>query len=228
MPYTAGFMGPERWPELDWAFLGAHHALQKSVFDKYVPPAAYQSFEAWRDATQAYQATLVRSQVETLRRLKYRPTGGFAVFCLNDAQPAVSWSLLDHERVPKLAYGVLGDACAPVIVVGRLAQLPNYRPGGPISVEVHVVNDLREPLAGASVEARLCIWPGGGRLLAVRGRRRRRTPASTSGGFATSPCPAARRRRGECLRGRLARPGPPLGGPVRPMLGARTVTAAWR
>jgi beta-mannosidase len=167
VPYTAGFMAPERWPELDWAFLEAHHALQKTIFDKHVPPSGYPTFEAWRDATQAYQATLVRFQVETLRRLKYRPTGGFAVFCLNDAQPAVSWSLLDHERAPKLAYGVLADACAPVIVVADWL-LPSYAPGAPVSVDVHVVNDMREPLTDATVEARLS-WPGGGRAWRFEG-----------------------------------------------------------
>ena len=43
----------------------------------------------------------MRRQVEELRRLKYRPTGGFAQFLLADAHPAVSWSVLDHRRVPK-------------------------------------------------------------------------------------------------------------------------------
>jgi beta-mannosidase len=167
VPYTAGFMEPERWPELDWAFLEAHHALQKTLFDKHVPPSEYSSFDAWRDATQAYQATLVHFQVETLRRLKYRPTGGFAVFCLNDAQPAVSWSLLDHERVPKLAYGVLADACAPVIVAADWL-MPSYASGTSVSVDVHVVNDLREPLTGAVVEARL-RWPAGGRAWRFEG-----------------------------------------------------------
>ena len=37
-----------------------------------------------------------------MRRLKYRPTGGFAVFSFNDPGPMVSFSVLDHERVPKL------------------------------------------------------------------------------------------------------------------------------
>ena len=55
-----------------------------------------------RDATQAYQANLLRRHVETLRRLKYRPAGGFAQFCFADGHPAVTWSVLDHERRPKL------------------------------------------------------------------------------------------------------------------------------
>jgi beta-mannosidase len=161
VPFTADFMEPQRWPDLDWERLTRHFCMQKTIFDDLVPPSAYPSFEEWRDATQAYQARLVRSQVETLRRLQFRPTGGFAVFLLNDSQPAVSWSLLDHQRVPKAAYAALRHACAPVLVAADWPA-PSYRPGARISLDVHVVNDLLEELAGAVVEARLA-WPGGSR-----------------------------------------------------------------
>jgi beta-mannosidase len=154
-------MAPERWPDLDWADLEEHYCLQKGIFDNLVPPANYETFEAWRDATQDYQARLIKEQVETLRRLKFGPTGGFAVFCLNDAQPAVSWSLLDYERVPKAAFDVLKKACAPVLVAADWPA-PSYGPGAVLSVDVHVVNDLREPLGDAVLVARL-LWAGGGR-----------------------------------------------------------------
>jgi beta-mannosidase len=161
VPCTADFMEPERWPHLDWDRLASHFCMQKSIFDDLVPPADYASFEDWRTATQAYQARLVRFQVESLRRLRFRPTGGFAVFLLNDSQPAVSWSLLDHERVPKAAYEALRQACTPVLVAADWPA-PAYKPGATVSLEVHVVNDLLEDLAGAVVEAKLA-WPGGGR-----------------------------------------------------------------
>jgi beta-mannosidase len=96
VPSTAAFMGPERWPDLDWENLTEHHCLQKEIFDERVPPAQYPTFESWREATQAYQARLVRAQVEALRRLRSGPVGGFAVFCLSDAQPAVSSAIVDH------------------------------------------------------------------------------------------------------------------------------------
>jgi beta-mannosidase len=159
VPCTSDFMEPERWPNLDWDRLATHYCMQKSIFDDLVPPSDYATFEAWRDASQAYQARLVSFQVESLRRLRFRPTGGFAVFLLNDSQPAVSWSLLDHERVPKAAYQALRQACAPVLVAADWPA-PSYRPGATMALEVHVVNDLLEELEGAVVEARLA-WPGG-------------------------------------------------------------------
>ena len=136
-------------------------ASDKTDPARRVPPARYPSFEAWSEASQLYQANLVRSQVEALRRLRGRPTGGFAVHFLNDAQPAVSCSLLDFERRPKAAFEALQAACAPVLVTADWPA-PSYRPGGSASFAIHVVNDGPQPLAEAVFDAHL-TWPGGGR-----------------------------------------------------------------
>jgi beta-mannosidase len=159
VPESAGFASPERWPDLDWVHLGEHHGLQKAIFDRRVPPADHPSFESWRAATQTYQAELLRHHVETLRRIKYRPTGGFAQFLLADPHPAISWSVLDHERIPKAGYAALRDACRPVIVVAD--RLPAEVVGGDtLAIDVHVISDLREELPGVEVLARL-TWAGG-------------------------------------------------------------------
>ena len=167
VPEHAEFCRPERWPDLDWARLGRAHALQKAIFDRHVPPASYPTFDGWRAATQAYQATVIRHHVETLRRLKYRPTGGFCQFCLADSQPAVSWSVLDHERAPKAGYQALVDACAPVIVVAD-PPAPSYVSGDSLSLEVHVVNDLRVALPAALLQASVS-WPTGSRTWCFAG-----------------------------------------------------------
>ena len=64
-------------------------------------PADHATFDEWRAATQAYQAVVVRRHIEALRRIKYRPTGGFAQFCFADGHPAVTWSVLGHDRSPE-------------------------------------------------------------------------------------------------------------------------------
>ncbi len=91
--------------------------LDREVLDERFPPADFPDAAARRDATQAYQARVVRRQVEELRRLKYRPTGGFAVSRLADAQPAVTSAVLDADRRPKAAWDALRAACRPVVVV---------------------------------------------------------------------------------------------------------------
>ena len=128
VPESADFLEPERWPDLDWERLEDHHCLQRAFLDRRVPEADHATFDSWRAATQAYQAMVIRHHVEELRRLKYRPTGGFAQFLLTDPQPGVTWSVLDHERVPKAGYQALQEACRPVIVVAD--RLPaEVRPG---------------------------------------------------------------------------------------------------
>lgn len=167
VPTHAEFCQPERWPDLDWVRLARAHSLQKANFDRYVPPAEHPSFAAWRDATQEYQAGLIRHHIETLRRLKYRPTGGFCQFSFADGQPAVTWSVLDHERQPKAGFHALAAACAPVIVVAdRLA--PTYHAGDTIYLNVHVVSDLRVPIGSGQVQAVL-RWPGGSRAWSFEG-----------------------------------------------------------
>ncbi len=161
VPETAGFMAPDDWPALDWDRLEAHYCLQKEVFDRRVPPSSYPTFQAWKEATQAYQATVVRHHIEALRKLKYHPTGGFCVFMLTDSQPGVTWSLLDHERVPKRAYQALVDACAPVIVTAT-RPAARYRYGDRMEFDIHAVSDRRVPITGAQVRVSL-RWPGGHR-----------------------------------------------------------------
>jgi beta-mannosidase len=143
VPEHAAFMDPERWPDLDWDRLFARHACQKRNFDRYVPPSEHDTFDGWRAATQAYQATLVQLQIEDLRRVKYAPTGGFCHFCFADGHPAVTWSVLDHARVAKRGYAAMRDACRPV--------LPMIEPREGL---VHVVSERAAELAGAVVEVR--------------------------------------------------------------------------
>jgi len=153
VPEQASWMEPTRWPDLDWDELARHRGMQRAIFERRMPPADAKSFDEWRAMTQAYQAALLQLQIEDLRRVKYQPTGGFAQFMFADAQPLVSWSVLDHEREPKRGYIALRDACRPV--------LPMVEPRAGL---VHVVNDTREALIDAEVEAsadgRISRWAG--------------------------------------------------------------------
>ena len=165
---------PSNWPDLDWEHLAVHHGLQKWVFDQRVPPAEFATFDEWRHATQTYQAELVRHHVEVLRRLKYRPTGGFCVFALNDASPMVSWSLLDHERVPKLGWDALRQACQPVLVVAD-------RPPSLVTPDEHL--PARHPRRQRPAGRRRS---GGGRGRGDTGRA-----ASSAGGSAARSAPTS-------------------------------------
>jgi beta-mannosidase len=161
VPDAADFIDADAWPDLDWEALEHHHGLQKWVFDDRVPPSEFATFDAWRRATQVYQAELLRHHIELFRRLKYRPAGGFCLFAWNDPAPVVSWSVLDHERRPKLAFDVVKAACAPVIVVADRPP-PLVVPGEVVHLDLHVVNDMRRPVESGTVDV-VATWPGGER-----------------------------------------------------------------
>ncbi len=132
------------------AALLAHH------FD----PAAFTTDAEWRNATQAYQAELLRRQIEVLRRLKYRPTGGFTFSTLHDTAP-IGFGVIDVDGSHKVAYDAVRSACAPVVVVAEPLPTAPVR-GRRVSLDVHAVNAQRSPVEQATVEAVL-TWPHGTR-----------------------------------------------------------------
>jgi beta-mannosidase len=160
-PFLEAQLAARPWPELDWDELEVRHGLQKWVFDERVPPDSFATFDEWQRATQVYQAELLKHHIELLRRLKYRPTGGFAAFSLNESAPVVGWGVLDWRGQPKLGWEALRHACAPVLLA---ADRPPaiVSPGEKVAIDVHVVNDLRVALEHAVVEATL-TWAAGSR-----------------------------------------------------------------
>jgi beta-mannosidase len=168
VPPTDDFLDPASWPDLDWPSLARHHGLQKDSFDRYVPPDRFDRYEDWKEATETYQSRVVRYHIETLRRLKYRPAGGFAQFCFADSSPAVSSSVLDHERQPKPAFEALRDACRPVIVV---ADRPpeHVHPGDRLVLDIHAVSDARIAFSNIIVQVDLSYGTEAQRAWTFRG-----------------------------------------------------------
>jgi beta-mannosidase len=159
-PFVDDELSRHDWPALDWDRLDAEFGYQRTAFERTLPPTEYDTFDDWRIAAQRYQADLLALQIETLRRLKYRPTGGFCFSRLNDPAPAISSAVLDADRSPKLAYDAVRSACVPVIVVtDPLARAVST--GDRLDLDVHVVSDLRSPIDFAVVDV-TASWPGGG------------------------------------------------------------------
>lgn len=159
----------KRWPRLG-TFLGGFGSQSVSVqewdqqspqwttamrgaFERYLPRRAYASGSSWAHASRAYQADLVRSQIETVRRLKYRPTGGFCLVALADAEPSGGFGVLGYDRQPKPAYEALTDACRPLVVVSDTPPSMAV-PGEAISLSIHVVSDLPDRILDSRVTAR--------------------------------------------------------------------------
>jgi beta-mannosidase len=130
------------------------HGAERASFERYVPRASHGSGREWAAATRRYQAEVLRSHIETLRRLKYRPTGGFCAFALVDGDDAVGYGILDARRRTKPAYAAVADACAPVIVVADPPPAV-LSPGDHLDLAVHAVSDLRDAIDEVRVTARV-------------------------------------------------------------------------
>ena len=171
IPDTAPFFDRQlrehQWPNLDWEALSEQFGYQRDLIERLFPPGDFESFDDWRTTLQLYQSYVLRVQIESLRRLKYRPTGGFCFSSLADPAPNVSASVLDHERVPKDAYATVQAACATVIVVADLP--PDWvSPGDDLRLDLHVVSDRRDRIDDARVDV-TARWAGGTRTWAFGG-----------------------------------------------------------
>ena len=136
----------EIWPPgkpPDWENLSLNYRLQSQRMLRYV------LWEGDRDRfvreTQEYQAEVLKHATELFRRRKYHPTGGTFAFMLNDAAPAISWSVVDWRRRPKIAYETLKTVMAPVLICAEYPR-ESYEPGDDLSLPLFVVNDLPRSL----------------------------------------------------------------------------------
>ena len=123
-------------------------------------PTMGQFVSAFGTPVRADQPEVVKATVEILRRLKYRPTGGFLLHALADVGGGLDGGLeggfgvLDGLRRPKPGWWALVDACRPVVVVAD--PLPEeLRTGDRLDLAVHVVNDTRRDLDGIVARARV-------------------------------------------------------------------------
>ena len=147
-----------------WRRLGEHDGPPVGERDlacllRHTPPAAFDDPQDWAAATRAYQAMVIRFHVETARRLRYSPLGMVVPEALYDPAGGVSSALIGPDGTPKEALRALTDAYHPVTVIAD--RLPPHLHGHEaLAIDVHVVNDLAEPLADASVVATL-TWADG-------------------------------------------------------------------
>lgn len=139
------------WPvDIDdptWA-----HAGYQSLF--WISPGVgassqYASLAEYVAESQAYQAFYIRYTIDQWRRQKFAPVGGYIHFLLTDGWPAITWSVLDYGRHPKVGYRALAEVSRPVHVcvdledgytVGGAFHL-TYPIGARFRANLHCVND---------------------------------------------------------------------------------------
>jgi beta-mannosidase len=103
--------------------------------------------------SQHYQYNLIKFAIENYRCARFKPMNGFFHFMFIDPWPAITWSVLDHERRPKPGYRALQLACQPVLVRLHVPQR-EFLCGAaePRAWQVTIVNDLRTTYADAALK----------------------------------------------------------------------------
>ena len=119
-----------------------------------------------------------------------------------------------NTTIPKLKL-LLRDAAIELASNTTKPRQEDYRPGTRASFAVHVVNDTREDLVGAVLDARLS-WPGGGRRWRLGGE------AGACACSFVGRVAAVLPQRDELVRARPAAPVPVAGG-----LGAAVPVPGW-
>jgi len=111
-------------------------------------PEDYECLEDFIEASQLYQARILKVAIEHMRLLKFNVSGGVCIFTLTDMFPAISYSIIDYYRVPKIAYDVVKMAYNPTHIIvdwrgdyGTRLYDVVYDGLSPITFDLWIVND---------------------------------------------------------------------------------------
>lgn len=140
-PEHAGF--PDSW----WEF---HHAELANLW-RYCRPffAPHERVDAHNlsKASQRAQAYALQVMIEHMRRRE----GNVMFWQLNEPWPAISWSVLDYFRHPKLGYHWLRALYAP-LMVSMNYSLRTYEPGMVLEGSIWIINDTPNRIDGCRME----------------------------------------------------------------------------
>lgn len=101
----------------DFDELFAISGAEDEVLRRVVPPTTYPDADAWATASRSFQADVLKAMIETLRVLKYNPTGGFCAGLWRTATPGLSRALVDADGTARPALDAVKTALQPVLPV---------------------------------------------------------------------------------------------------------------
>ena len=81
------------------------------------PPGNYEDLPSYTEATRAHQAEVLKTTIESLRVLKYEPTGGFCAGLWRGATFGLGRGLNDADGRPRLALAAVEKALQPLLPV---------------------------------------------------------------------------------------------------------------
>jgi beta-mannosidase len=149
-----------RWPAADDEPSWRHAGFQPVNWAERGAglPSAHQSLESYAEASQRYQADIVRFAAEHMRTRKFESCWGAFVYHLVDPFPGIGFGLLDAGRRPKQALAAVARAFQPTrVIIEALAFEPDrpfgflQKPDQPFAARLVIVNDDPEVSGRGSI-----------------------------------------------------------------------------
>jgi len=134
---------PEDLDPINWDLLHKKHRCQPMNFARWFDLGKYKTTADFIEATQTYQADLLKFFNELWRINRYNPNGGTIMFAFNDCFPGITWSIVDYWRTPKKGYYATKLSFEPVYI---MADWPkhHYKSNHEYRTKIYLVNDLHE------------------------------------------------------------------------------------
>jgi beta-mannosidase len=155
------FIPPEKlWPP-DWDTWEYHGFFYNLAFN-FAKVEMKDTLEEFIDSYQAYEALVVKEQIEYLRQRKYRPIASMYLYYWSDPCPIMGSGLLDYYRRPYQVYDAMKSVYTRVLVslerdvkpyvIGREKV---YERGTTFTGTVWVTNDIPQRIDGARISWRI-------------------------------------------------------------------------
>ncbi len=128
-------------------YLSKYHQYQPNFMRLWIDPQKYGTLEEFIEATQEYQAELIRFYNEYWRSRRFSPVGGAMQFMFTDIAPLITWAVVDYWRKPKKAYYELKKSFRPLHIFMEWPK-PRYKPGKKYRLKIYIVNDYHKKFQG--------------------------------------------------------------------------------
>jgi len=142
---------PEDLEPINWKLLQRKHRCQPMNFARWFDLNKYKTTAEFIEATQTYQAELLKFFNELWRINRYNPNGGTIMFAFNDCFPGITWSIVDYWRTPKKGYYATQLSFEPVYVMADWPK-KQYKPNKLYRTKIYIVNDLHEIIDSAQIQ----------------------------------------------------------------------------
>ena len=143
------------WPESDkdWQLWQYHNFQPRETF-KIAKVKKGKNIGEFIRNTQTYQHDLIKLAIESYRRQAFNPVSAIFQFMFVENWPSINWGIVDHRRIPKLAYKALKTAYQDILPSAEWDK-KIYSLGGNINFGLWIHNDSPSALNNIRYYAKL-------------------------------------------------------------------------